>query len=368
MSLGYFQEFTVQGPGQTEWELLRQHFAEPEPGWFQATVKPEAFPEPLRERVAMAGVCFTLHDPDCDGLPYHRRGEFLAVPQHWRIQFLLRNMSFVRLWAGFLSDVHRLSIALQQQQAPIPAPPCVDRLLRADSLLRQEYGLWHLFCDENGRIINPPRFEFIAEQPGLASMTERERRAFRSSWAERRRITGVTPRRNKRDDAYYEAALGAFDKREGCFYPPLRYEPTEAMPLQRALAEAKATKEQYYAAFRFVTGDRYSPETWVVRQGDYWQKHTHYRQYKGRQSGARPGRKPMLSTAPQAQPTPPLNSVPETMEAIERFMILVQSGMSFDEANFKTAALPDEYVLLLERDPSLYPKFVTTFSNRDAIL
>jgi hypothetical protein len=217
---------------------------------------------------------FSLFDPDCRGLPFHRTAEFLTVPYQYRYEFLFRNPHCIDALSRFFGATHALAIRPRTSEGLIQADREGETFLDALGELRDRFGIRPISF-QKGNLLDPPVLTleecFPDDLPTLGK-TVREERCFRKGLMARRRKLGVrAPRRQPED--YYKRLLAVWDAREGWLGRPSEgYDPGRALRLQAALAKAGAGScvEDYYRAFLFVSGMTYSREAWLTTLGIFW--------------------------------------------------------------------------------------------------
>jgi hypothetical protein len=240
-------------------------------------------------------VLFALNDPYQRGLPFHRSAAFMVLPPEVRWQCVWRNPKVPLLVQSASDGICQL--ARLSGTGPLAvADGEVTKGFDAITKLEDTFGVECLWHDGNGRLIAPPKFtlaySWLAE-PGFGGRTVRERRRFRGGLVTR--LGKLTWRARRAPSmAYLSTALAVWDAREGWTGAPrfetLGYDPDRALTLREALRRAKATPEQYYRAFQYVTGHEYSAAAaWVVALGWLWQERQHFASVKRRNSGWRKG-------------------------------------------------------------------------------
>jgi hypothetical protein len=265
----YLDLFRDDPPAPEDFEHYLASHGFPEvagrPGWFRANADPRQFPPGFRERVASAGVHFTLFDPDKKALPFHRSAAFMVHPAEFRMEFLFRNPQCVLLSARLFECARSLAFS----------PASEGDLLHFVQLehdLGDRFGLSWVCFDERGSLLGEPQpwlFPAFPAAPVYGGRTVRGRRGFAKALAERRRRHGLKAPRQLSEDEY-RRLLALWDAREGWQLPLRGYDPEHAMTLRAAAATTGTRPAAYYDAFHLVTGRPYSAEVWLAVIGPAW--------------------------------------------------------------------------------------------------
>jgi hypothetical protein len=284
---------------------------------------------------------FSLVDPDIRGLPFHRTSAFLVVPYQYRFYFLFRNPHCIDALMRLFRSNHALATRRGSEGALIQAGQEGQTFLAAESELRDRFGITAV-CNYKGIAFDPPILSleeaFPDDLPTLGR-TVREQRGFRKALAARRRTHGIKAPRRESDD-YYKRLLVVWDGREGWEDQPSKgYDPERALSLREAVARAGvgACAEEYYHAFRLITGLEYSKEAWLVTLGVFWLN------CKAEAIRRRRTDKKHARRITKVQP-------------VVRFLELVRNGATVAEA-VRIADLPEQEAL-----------FLSAPENRDAVL
>jgi hypothetical protein len=272
------------------------------PGWFRGFADPRQFSPRLQERLANAGVHFTLFDPDKKELPYHRSAAFMVHPAEFRMDCLFRNPDCIQLSARLFEGARALASG---QDSP-------GGLLEFKGLeheLFDRFGLsWTLPFDQDGNLLELPQPDLLPAFPAAplyGGPTARGRRGFAKALAARRTHHGVKAPRNRTGDTTRRRMLAVWDLREGWTGSPATgYDTQRRLPLTEAMRRAGADDRDYYHAFRLVTGEEYSEQAWARIIGARHPKalalENALRRRTGRQRGA-----PRQPPRPQTLPAPP---------------------------------------------------------------
>jgi hypothetical protein len=380
-------------------------------------------------------------------LPFHLSGEFMVLPLKWRWEFLQRNRIVCHcFWlleqarqairainascaaAGRGPEPWLRAEAEMRRERRILSTPVVGRARAAWGVLIKEFGLcssntyvgvipeWmmpnlgpsdlELFTNlwtglvEFGfpdvcweRWLRDPSVEqevfgeieeLIRKHPHAVSwsqLSNRARREVKEALAELRRKLRLSAARQQ-PDAYYARLLAVWDVREG--WTGRGYSPRRAVPLSETLTRASARRDDYYRAFRLVTGVPYSDLTWDFLFGaDYLQflGEEAYQRLRSmpqrRRTGQRRGRR---AGAPHIQTVaePPARSVggdpattlehSEEEAEIKKLLALLSEGVEINLA-LAQVRLSEGTRLLLE-DPanrSRVEAFATRVRQGDSV-
>jgi hypothetical protein len=308
-------------PDSPELQFLRQRFEEVPslPGAFRAWCSPFR-PGPLGP-LPPGEVHFRIDDPYQRNLPFHLSAHFVVLDGEMRREFLFRNPRFLCLLLLAEQGIRRLAqlsgngvIALADREVALGTEAITE--------LADKFGMYCTWHDGDGHLISPPRwlsYSWLAD-PTYGGRTVRERRVFQGAMARRLRELGW-PARRAPSAASLNAALAVWDAREGRTGPlddfTLGYEPAQALSLREANRRTRTSPNDYYRAFRYVIGEKYSRAEWLVSVGWVWhlREVAHSGSCKRRESGRPRGTR--------RDPEP---------DAITRFFQLLQQGTEIEVA------------------------------------
>jgi hypothetical protein len=323
-------------PQSPELEFLRRHFKEvpSRPGYFRGWSSPDQL-RPF-EGIASGAVIFSLNDPYQRNLPFHLSAAFMALPPEARWEFLWRNPMVPLLVQTAGDGMHRL-MSLCSGSPIAVADGEVTIGFHAMMKLEDWFGIrcqWH---DGDGRLLDPPRFtlrySWLAD-PEYGGRTVRERREFRSSMS--RRLKGLKwPAQRASAAARYSDLLAIWDAREGwtapLCYETLGYVPERALSLQVAVQRTSATPDDYYRAFKLISGHEYSSAAWLLSVGWLWLERQDFGHYKRRNSGWRAGTGRAVETQNRA---------------VARFFKMLQNGLDIEIAVTQAGLTPQMAAVL----------------------
>jgi hypothetical protein len=251
------------------------------PGWFQALADPRQFRPHLQERVAVAGVHFTLFDPDTKKLPFHRSAAFMVHPAAFRMECLFRNPECV----GLSARLFECARALASGQG---AEDELMRLIELEHNLNDRFGLyWTVSLNRDGNLLDLPEpflFPAFPAAPLYGRSTVRGRRAFARALAARRRHHHLKEPRQLSEDEY-RRLLAVWDAREGWQGPLRGYDPAQAVTLRKAAERTGSRAAAYYDAFRLIMGQPYSAAGWLATIGPAWTQRQEWELFKRRGTG-----------------------------------------------------------------------------------